>query len=156
MNTKILLTSLIVLMLAACGDKQPAAETQAPQVADSIAKASGVVLPVADGVSLPSGFVVRSRSSKPTNAEGMVAQVVRAEFAGMDAAQAKVTLLKAFAKQGFKPVPGDNAEDTSIVRNQSGLRVRFVTVSQGPDLKVDLTSPGAQGLVTFYWKEAGQ
>ncbi|KQY49813.1 hypothetical protein [Lysobacter sp. Root494] len=161
MNIKILPVLLVAITLAACGGQSDApnsnADTQTPkeQPAKPASRTRLHILPIAGGIHVPETLIIRSRSSKQA-ADGTTDRVVRAEYARIDEAQAEIVLANAFEAAGFKPLSTAETSNTHVVRNADGLRVRYVITPQGPDLKVALQAPDAQGLVSFYWKQAAK
>ncbi|MFC5577121.1 hypothetical protein ACFPOA_03710 [Lysobacter niabensis] len=160
MNTKILSTALVILALTACGKKddaiEPATSSAKPEAAGAPRAAASRVLPIAGGIHVPVEFSIRSRGGKAEpGADGTINRVLRVEFQKLDAAAAAAALQGSFVKQGYKLIEssGDGDVVTNVVRNGDGLRVRYVVIEKGANLKVDLSSADARGLVTFYWKE---
>jgi hypothetical protein len=161
MNIKILTVLLVAITLSACSGQSDApnnnAQTQTPkeQPAKPASRTRLHILPIAGGIRVPETLIIRSRSSKQA-ADGTTDRVVRAEYAGIDEAHAERVLANAFEAAGFKPLSAAERGDAHVMRNADGLRVRYVITPQGPDLKVALQAPDAQGLISFYWKEAAK
>lgn len=110
-------------------------------------------LHIGSGLALPAGFT--HRSSETQGEGGDASHVARYEF-DASAAEAANALRRTFVDQGYPQVGAteDGTTLTRIFRSDEGLRLRVTLVPEGPDLKVDLISPQAAGLATFYWREA--
>lgn len=165
MSSKYLLAAPLALglVLSGCGRTDapatgaattPAAES--PSQAQPAAKAGRVTLAIGNGLALPSGFSMRSRSTSGEGAD--TSHVARAEFRGtpMEAGNA---LRKVFVEAGFQQASA--TEDaggiaTRIFRSGDGERVRVVLIPKGPALQVELQDADAAGLATFYWRDAAR
>lgn len=149
------------LALAGCNQTQ-APETQAegqpaapvaPQ-APAESRSNRNTIAIGDGVALPSGYTVRSKSTRGEGAEA--AHVARAEFQGTPDAAGEA-LRRSLADAGFVQASVSEGEDgsvTRIFRSADQQRVRVVFLPKGPGLQIELQSADSGGLATFYWQDA--
>ncbi|MGY1410419.1 MULTISPECIES: hypothetical protein [unclassified Luteimonas] len=162
MNPKYLLVAplALVLALSGCGRTDapttgaataPAAESASQ--AQPAAKAGRETLAIGDGVVLPGGFSMRSRSTSGEGADA--SHVARAEFRGAPA-EAGNALRKVLVEAGYQQASATEDADgiaTRIFRSGDGERVRVVLIPKGPALQVELQDANAGGLATFYWRD---
>lgn len=160
MSKYVLAVPLVLgLALSACS------KTEAPEAQGGATTAAPVTAPVAeakqrvrdtleigDGLVLPKGFAIRSRSVRGEGADAT--RVARVEFPGT-ADDAGEALRSSFMKAGLRQASVTNAVDgtvTRVFRSSDGERVRVVLIPKGPALQVELQDPAADGLATLYWR----
>lgn len=162
MNPKYLLVAPLALGLVLSGCSRtdapaageattPAAES--PPQSQPATEPGRVMLAIGDGLALPGGFSMRSRSTSGEGAD--ISHVARAEFRGAPA-EAGNALRKLFVEAGFQQASATEDADgvaTRIFRSGDGERVRVVLIPKGPALQVPLQDAEAGGLATFYWRD---